>query len=53
MRIGAPTPTVRPSPMLIVPRICLLGGFVANVPVSGTSLPSTAFAVPPQVNVAP
>ena len=53
MRIGAATPTVRPSPMLSVPRICLLGGFVANVPASGTAVPSTPFALPPQVYVTP
>ena len=53
MRIGAATPTVRPSPMLIVPRIFLLGGRVANVPASGTAVPSTAFALPPQVYVTP
>src|SRR5690242_3700949 len=53
MRIGAATPTVRPSPMLMVPRIFVLGGRVAKVPASGTVVPSTPFALPPQVYVTP
>ena len=43
------TPTVRPSPMLIVPRTSGFGVTVATVPVSGVVEPSVPVAVPRQL----
>ena len=49
MRIGAATPTVRPSPMFSVPRTFSFGVTVRNEPASGTAWPSVPVARPPQV----
>ncbi len=50
-RIGAATPTVRPSPMLIVARTTFLGFTVWNDPASGAGMLSVPAAVPLQVYV--
>jgi hypothetical protein len=44
--MGAAIPTVRPSPMLIVPRTVFFGVSVVNLPCSDTVAPSRPMALP-------